>query len=77
MKHELPSEKNNNLDKVTADTLENVNAGMIIAEGCSHDPLIGERFKKNSLFGWNWYRKCAQCGRDVFVDYGPWSGSAD
>lgn len=83
MKKDLSIEKDTSEKKVlAAEDLENITGGDLKAGPrgyyrCRHKHLTGPRFKKSSTFGWNWYRKCADCGEDHMVELGPWSGDPD
>ena len=74
----MDSEKEIIKDDVTelsAQQLDDVTGGMNRPYKCHHD--FGPRYKKKSLFGWNWYAVCSKCGVEVRIEEGPWSGSPD
>ncbi len=79
----MTGENNKSIQKLMDSELESVNGGNLIGDGiggygaCSHKQLDGVRFKKKSLFGWNWYERCVACGEEVQVERGPWSGDPD
>jgi hypothetical protein len=52
-------------------------AGGIVRQRLRHNHEYGPRYKKKSLFGWNWYAVCKVCKKEVEVEKGDWSGDPD
>ena len=50
--------------------------GFLKNTGCNHEK-VGPRYKKKSLFGWNWYAICSRCKQEVQVEEGDWFGDPD
>ncbi len=67
---------NGDMTEMNAQQQEDVSGGLVEGGGVSClNHKLGPRYKKKSLFGWNWYAFCSKCKCEVFVKEGPWSGS--
>ena len=69
---------NGDMTEMNAQQLEDVSGGIVEGGGvsCFHNKL-GPRYKKKSLFGWNWYAICSRCKQEVQVEEGDWFGDPD
>ena len=73
-KNEMIHEEPLNLN---TEQLEEVNGGVIHGKNYHVCSFPDPPYKRKSLFGWNWYKKCPKCGNEKVYEYGPWSGSPD